>query len=131
MAEAIADARRGVRRRLLLTAGRNAPGTASVQVVRGVAIEDVMKKVILTPAVDVALRTLGPDEVRRLRAWFDHLANWDGDPFVRENSHTLAEVPGVRVFRTSSDTRIFFTIEGDTITVLDVARKQSIMTTAG
>ena len=89
-----------------------------------------MKKVVTTPAVDLALRTLGPDEVRRIHAWFDHLANWDGDPFVRENSHALAEVPGVRVFRTSTDTRIFFTIEGDTITVLDVANKQAIMTTA-
>ncbi|SIO66673.1 hypothetical protein SAMN05444166_8175 [Singulisphaera sp. GP187] len=89
-----------------------------------------MKNVVTTPAVDLALRTLGPDEVRRVHAWFDHLANWDGDPFVRENSHTLAEIPGVHVFRTSTDTRIFFTIEGDTITVLDVAKKQSIMTTA-
>jgi len=89
-----------------------------------------MKKVITTPTVDLALRTLGPDEVRRIHAWFDHLANWDGDPFVRENSPTLDEIPGVRVFRTSTDTRIFFTIEGDTITVLDVATKQAIMATA-
>lgn len=88
-----------------------------------------MKKVVTTPAVDLALRTLGPEEVRRIHAWFEHLANWDGDPFVRENSHALVQVPGVRVFRTSTDTRIFFTIEGDTITVLDVARKQSIMRT--
>ena len=49
---------------------------------------------------------------------------------MRENSHKLAEVPGVRVFRTSTDTRIFFTIEGDTITVLDIAKKQAILTTA-
>jgi len=89
-----------------------------------------MKKVVTTPAVDLALRTLGSDEVRRVNAWFSRLANWDGDPFVRDNSHALAGVPGVRVFRTSTDTRIFFTIEGDTITVLDVAKKQAIMTTA-
>lgn len=89
-----------------------------------------MKSVVTTPAVDLALRTLGPDDVRRVNAWFIHLANWDGDPFVRENSHVLAEVPGVRVFRTSKDTRIFFTIEGDTVTILDVATKQATMTTA-
>ncbi len=89
-----------------------------------------MKKVVTTPAVDLALRTLGPDEVRRIHAWFIHLANWDDDPFVRENSHVLEEVPGAHVFRTSTDIRIFFTIEGGTITVLDVAGKQSIITTA-
>jgi hypothetical protein len=89
-----------------------------------------MKKVVTTPAVDLALRTLGEEEVRRIHAWFAHLANWENDPFVRENSHALAEVPGVRVFRTSSDTRIFFTIDGETITVVDVAQKQAIMTTA-
>lgn len=89
-----------------------------------------MKKVVTTPTVDLALRTLGPEDVRRVHAWFDHLANWDDDPFVRENSHALDEVPGVRMFRTSTDTRIFFTIEGDTITVLDVAKKQAILTTA-
>jgi hypothetical protein len=89
-----------------------------------------MKKVVTSPAVDLVLRTLGPEEVSRIHAWFGHLANWDSDPFVRENSHALAEVPGVLVFRTSTDTRIFFTIEGDTITVLDVASKQAIMTIA-
>ncbi len=88
-----------------------------------------MKKVVTTSAVDLALRTLGPDEVRRVHAWFDHLAHWDGDPFVREHAHALNEVPGVRVLRTSTDTRIFFTIEGDTITVLDIAKKQAIMST--
>jgi hypothetical protein len=89
-----------------------------------------MKKVVTTPAVDLAVRTLGPDEVRQVHAWFGHLANWDSDPFVRERSHALTGVPGAHVLRTTTDMRIFFTIEGDTITVLDVAKKQAIMTTA-
>jgi mRNA-degrading endonuclease RelE of RelBE toxin-antitoxin system len=88
-----------------------------------------MKKVITTPAVDLALRTLSPEEIDRIQSWFGQLANWDSDPLVRENSYALAEMPGVRMFRTGSDTRIFFTIEGETITILDVARKQAIMTT--
>ena len=66
-----------------------------------------MKNVVTTTPVDLALRTLGPEEARQVHAWFDHLANWDGDPFVRENSHALAGVPGVLVLRTSSDIRIF------------------------
>jgi mRNA-degrading endonuclease RelE of RelBE toxin-antitoxin system len=89
-----------------------------------------MKKVVTTPDVDLALRTLGPEEVRQIRAWFDHLADWDGDAFVRENSHALAGVPGVLMLRTGSDMRIFFSVEGDTITVLDVAKKRAILMTA-
>jgi hypothetical protein len=89
-----------------------------------------MKNVVTNLAVDLAMRTLGPEEVRRVHAWFGHLANWDDEPFVRENSHLLADVPGVYVLRTGTDMRIFFRIDGDTITVLDVATKQAIMTTA-
>jgi mRNA-degrading endonuclease RelE of RelBE toxin-antitoxin system len=89
-----------------------------------------MKKVVTTPTVDLALRTLGPEEVRQVHAWFHHLADWDDDSFVRENSHLLAGEPGVLMLRTSSDFRIFFSIEGDTITVLEVAKKQAIMATA-
>ncbi len=90
-----------------------------------------MKKVVTTPEVDIALRMLGADDVRRIHAWFDHLANWDGDPFVRDNSPVLPGVPDTRVFRTSSDTRIFFKLEGETIVVLDIATKQAILAAAG
>ena len=43
----------------------------------------------------------------------------------------LPDVPGVKMLRTNSDLRIFFNIDGDTITVRDVAKRQAIMTTAG
>ena len=89
-----------------------------------------MTKVVTTPEVDLSLRTLGPDAVRQVRAWFDHLANWTDDSFVRDNSHELPALPGVFMLRTSSDIRIFFTIDGDTITVLDVATRQTILMTA-
>ncbi|MGL6095016.1 MAG: hypothetical protein ACRC7O_04345 [Fimbriiglobus sp.] len=89
-----------------------------------------MKTVITTPTVDLALRTLGMTERHRVHAWFSHLANWDGDPFVRDNSPLLPGVPSVRVFQTNSDTRIFFRIDGDTVTILDVAERQGILRTA-
>jgi hypothetical protein len=89
-----------------------------------------MKKVVTTPAVDLSLRTLGPEDVRQVHAWFEHLSRWDEDSFVRENSHVLAGVPDVLVLRTNSDIRIFFSMEAETITVLDVAKKQSILTAA-
>ena len=87
-----------------------------------------MKKVVISPAVEIALRTLDPDNVRRVQSWFTHLRNWENDSFVRAHSHGLASVPGVYVLKTSTDIRIFFRMDGDTITVLDIAKKQSILT---
>jgi hypothetical protein len=87
-----------------------------------------MKTVITSPPVDIALRTLDPDGVRRVLAWFDHLRNWDGDETVRKNSYPLEGMPGVYVMRTTTDVRIFFKIEGDIITILDVAKKSAILT---
>lgn len=87
----------------------------------------VKKKVITTPAVDSALRTLDEDNRRRVRAWFGELANWDGDESVRNHSHRLDSLPGVYVLKTGTDFRIFFSIQGDTVTIIDIARKQAIV----
>lgn len=86
-----------------------------------------MKKIVTTPPVDIALRTLDADDVRRVQAWFDHLRNWDGDEHVRRHSHSLTGVPGVYILKTTTDIRIFFRIDGDTITVLDIAKKSAIV----
>jgi hypothetical protein len=86
-----------------------------------------MKKIVTTPPVDFALRTLDTEDVRKVRAWFDHLRNWDGDAFVRARSHALEEVPGVYVLKTSTDIRIFFRLDGNTITILDIARRPAII----
>lgn len=48
-----------------------------------------MKKVVVTPSVEVALRTLDGDNRDRVLDWFGHLANWDGDELVRSHSHSL------------------------------------------
>jgi hypothetical protein len=90
--------------------------------------EGIMKKVHIAAPVEIALRTLDEDNRRRAQAWFDHLANWDGDPFVRTHSHSLESVPGVYVLKTSTELRIFFTMKGNTITVIDLGTKQSILT---
>jgi hypothetical protein len=39
----------------------------------------------------------------------------------------IGSVPGVYVLKTGTDLRIFFKIQGDTITVIDVAKKHSII----
>lgn len=90
--------------------------------------EAVMKKVVITQSVQVALRTLDDETRRRVNAWFEHLANWDGDEYVRSHSHSLDSIPGVYVLKTSTDLRIFFTMQGNTVTIIDIAKKQSIIT---
>ena len=87
-----------------------------------------MKKVVLAPAVEIAMRTLDADGARGVHACFSYLERWDTDEFVRRNSQQLPEMPGVYVMRTTTDIRIFFRIDGDTVTVLDVAKKAAILT---
>jgi mRNA-degrading endonuclease RelE of RelBE toxin-antitoxin system len=87
-----------------------------------------MKKIVATPPVDIALRTLDADTVRRVHAWFDRLRNWDGDEHLRRHARSLDSVPGVYVLRTSTEIRIFFRIDDDTITILDIAKKSAILT---
>jgi mRNA-degrading endonuclease RelE of RelBE toxin-antitoxin system len=89
--------------------------------------EAAMKKVVTTPSVEVALRTLDNDNRRRVHAWFDQLRNWDGDEFVRSHSHRLDSIPDVYVLKTSTDFRVFFTIHGNTVTIIDIANKQAIL----
>lgn len=85
------------------------------------------KRLIASPTVDIALRSLNANNFKRVQTWFDHLKNWENDGFVRSRSHQLEEVPGVYMLKTNSDLRIFFKIEANTITVLDVATKSTIM----
>lgn len=82
---------------------------------------------ILAPDVEIALRTLDPEGVRRAHAWFACLQRWDFDEVVRKNSEPLEDLPGVYVLRTTTDIRIFFRIEGDTVTILDIAKRAAIL----
>jgi len=90
-----------------------------------------MKKVVLSPGVEIAMRSLDADGVRRVQAWFHYLERWDEDEVVRKNSVLLDQIPGVYVMRTTTDIRIFFRMDGDTVTVLDVAKTPAILTSGG
>ncbi|HMC90699.1 MAG TPA: hypothetical protein VKI17_14175 [Gemmataceae bacterium] len=84
--------------------------------------------VVQTPPVEIAIRTLGEEDRRRVWAWFDHLGNWENDPFVRNHSEKLPSVADVYVLKTSSDDiRIFFKLEPDRIKILDIATKATIL----
>jgi len=76
-------------------------------------------------SVDIALRTLRPEELRRVHAWFGHLKNWDNDAHVQKISHRLPN-EDVFVLTASDGIRIFFQKDADSITVLDIARKETI-----
>jgi hypothetical protein len=90
-----------------------------------------MKKVQYAPAVELSMRSLDPGGVRKVHAWFDYLRRWDEDEVVRKNSLPLPGHEGVYVLRTTTDIRIFFRIEGDTITVLDIAKQSAIAASGG
>jgi mRNA-degrading endonuclease RelE of RelBE toxin-antitoxin system len=87
-------------------------------------------KLVLNEQVNTALAGLGQDDRSRVQTWLQYLRNWDTDKFAKENSIDLAIVGrSVYVFRTSTGLRIFFTVDQseDTITVLDIATKETII----
>ena len=89
-------------------------------------------KVELTHAAEIALRTLADDDRRRVLAWCDHLRNWEHDETIRGRARRL-NVPGyadVYVLTTTTDLRIFFTVEADRIEVTDIAFQESLRAVA-
>jgi len=88
-------------------------------------------KVVFSERVTTALSTLSRDDRARLVTWFDYLKNWETDPFVKARS-ALLNVQGqsVHVFRTSTDIRIFYTVDEQkqTISVIDITTKDTILT---
>jgi len=87
-------------------------------------------KVELSERVKTALKALAHDDRERIRTWFDYLARWGEDPFVKDHSVQL-DVQGqaVYLFQTSTDVRIFYKVdkERETVYVLDVTKKDTIL----
>jgi mRNA-degrading endonuclease RelE of RelBE toxin-antitoxin system len=83
--------------------------------------------VIVAEPAQIALRNLSADNRRRVWAWIENLKRWDTDLFVKQHSKKLNTSDNVYMLLTSTDVRIFFALEEDTITVLDVAKKATII----
>jgi hypothetical protein len=84
----------------------------------------------LNHAAEIALRTLGDEDRRKVHAWFDYLRNWERDEWVRSHSSKL-DLPGpdtIYVLQTGTDLRIFFDLHADRIEVVDIARHASLST---
>ena len=71
-----------------------------------------MKKIVISPTVEIAMSALDADGVRRLQGWFHYLERWDEDETIRKNSVPLDQIPGVYVMRTTTDIYIFFRVMG-------------------
>ncbi len=64
---------------------------------------------------------------RRIGVWIDQLKRWDTDPYIRQHSKKLDHAgDNVYVLISSEDFLIFYALEEDGITILDVARKSAI-----
>ena len=91
-------------------------------------------QVMLSERVKTALSTLSRDDRERVQTWFGYFQNWEGDRFAESRSVTL-NVHGqtVYMFRTSTDVRIFYTVneQTKTVSVIDIATKDTILSSGG
>ena len=87
-------------------------------------------QVMLSERIKTALHTLSRDERERVQTWFGYLRNWEEDPFARSQSVTLnVQGQSMYMFRTSTDVRIFYTVDqqSNTVYVIDMATKDTIL----
>jgi mRNA-degrading endonuclease RelE of RelBE toxin-antitoxin system len=87
-------------------------------------------QVMLSERVRTALNTLSRDDREKVQTWFGYLRNWEEDEFVKSQSVTL-DVQGqtMYMFRTSTDVRIFHTVDqqSKTVSVIDIATLDTIL----
>ena len=87
-------------------------------------------QVVLSERVRTALTTLSRDDREKAHTWFGYLHNWEDDPFVRSRSVPLnVQGQSVYMFRTSTEVRIFYTVDlsSKTVHVIDIATKDTIL----
>jgi hypothetical protein len=84
-------------------------------------------RIVRTPPVETAIRTLGVEDRQKVRASLDQLRSWEDDPAVRRRSRKLPSTANVYVLKTNNDLRIFFRVESDRIDVLDIATRATIL----
>jgi hypothetical protein len=80
-------------------------------------------------SVNAAIRTLSEEERHRVLGLFDHLANWENDPHLREISKPSI-YKDCFALNTSDDIRIFFKLdlEKKEITILDISKPSRFKT---
>ena len=87
-------------------------------------------QVMLSERVKTFLNTLSRDDREKVHTWFGYLRNWEEDSFVRSQSVTLnVQGQSVYMFRTSTEIRIFYTVDlqSKTVSVIDIATRDTIL----
>lgn len=87
-------------------------------------------KVVVGVGADEVFTRLSADEQRLVSAWLEHLANWEQNDSVR---NLAKRIPGDdnlyvlrNVLRTPAEIRLLFRVESDTITILDIVRRDPL-----
>jgi hypothetical protein len=83
-------------------------------------------RVIETDLAKIKWRTLSQEDQRVVGSWFDHLGNWEKDAFTRSHSRPLPGYEDSYVLETSTGLCIFFQVGGATLTVLDIAHRDTV-----
>ena len=83
--------------------------------------------VILTQPVEIALPTLPQDDRRNVLDWIERLKNWEDDEFVRRRAHKLNPVENIYVMNAGGELRIFFKVESQKLSILDIARRDTVL----
>lgn len=89
-----------------------------------------MKLEMMTPAA-IVLRTLSQDDQQSVKAWLDRLLNWNTDEAARAYSHELHSSKNTYVLHATPELRIFFRLDGDSVSILDIAKKSTILMSGG
>ncbi len=87
-------------------------------------------QLVFSERVKTILRTLSHDDRQRANTWLDYLRNWEEDAFAQSRSVTLnVQGQSVFMFRTSTEVRIFYTVDlqNKTVSVIDIATKDTIL----
>ncbi len=82
--------------------------------------------VTITDPVQISLHSMNDETRRRVTAWFEYLKNWETDDFLRKNSRKLPRQGNVYLLDTFTEFLIFFSVEDKEISILDVARRETL-----
>ena len=87
-------------------------------------------QVELSERVKTTLHTLSREDREKAHVWIDYLQKWEENPFAKSRSVALTvQGQSMYLFRTTGDTRIFYTVDlpSKTVFVIDLTTKDTIL----
>jgi len=80
-----------------------------------------------TSQVDIAMRTLTKAERLPVVRWLNQLKNWESDERIRTAAKQVTPLDNVYILRIDGDLCLFFRLEEDQITVVDLAMWDTVL----